>query len=111
MKIIRLKDLDDIREGHFLKQVLPEPKLQGGIGWKKPGEITHYHDGPDADNIHVHDDIEVFVILQGRGKMLVDGKEYPLTVGDICIIHPGEDHHLVADVDDPCMNLWLHGCE
>ena len=24
------------------------------------------------------------------------------------VIEPGEDHHLIADPDDPCINLWLH---
>ena len=58
---------------------------------------------------HIHDDDrEVFVILQGKAVMQIDGEEHPMVTGDIIVVEPGEDHHLVSDRDDPCVNLWLH---
>ena len=29
-------------------------------------------------------------------------------MGDIVLIEPGEEHHLLADEEDPIVNLWLH---
>ncbi|MCD4825362.1 MAG: cupin domain-containing protein [Phycisphaerae bacterium] len=54
------------------------------------------------------DDCEAFVILQGKAEMELNGKQYPLTTGDIFVVEPGEDHHLISDENDPCVNLWLH---
>ena len=109
MKQMRLKDLPDNREGHFLKGVIPGDYIcQGTMGYKKPGQRTHSFDGPGGKDYHVHDDCEAFIIVQGRAVMQCDGKEYPLTVGDVFIVEPGEDHHLVSDKNDPCINLWLH---
>jgi len=109
MRQMRLKDLPDVREGHFLKGVIPGKYLcQGTLGYKKPGQRTHSHDGPGGADRHVHDDCEVFIIVQGKAVMQLDGKEYPLTAGDVFIVEPGEDHHLISDADDPCINLWLH---
>jgi mannose-6-phosphate isomerase-like protein (cupin superfamily) len=110
MKKYRLTQLEDIREGHFLAGIIPGAYLcQGGIGFKPPGFRTHAHDGPGGSDRHVHEsDYEVFVILQGKAVMEIDGEPHPLTTGDICVVEPGEDHHLISDQHDPCVNLWLH---
>jgi mannose-6-phosphate isomerase-like protein (cupin superfamily) len=114
MKQLHLKDLPDNADGHFLKGLIPGQYLcQGGIVYKKPNQRTHDTGctcpACDGQGRHVHtDDREAFIILQGKAVMQCDGKEYPLTTGDIFIAEPGEDHHLVADNDEPCINLWLH---
>ncbi|MBD3419739.1 MAG: cupin domain-containing protein [Chitinivibrionales bacterium] len=110
MQLFRIHDLPDIREGHFLSGILDEAYLcNGGLGFKKRGHRTHTADGAGGSDRHVHDDDEVFVILQGKAKMEINGKALQLTTGDICVVEAGEDHHLVSDVVDPCVNLWLHG--
>lgn len=113
MKRYRLSELADIREGHFLRDVLPGAYLcMGGMGFKPGGLRTHSHDGPDNSDKHVHaDDREAFVILQGKARMEIDGEYHDLVTGDICVIEPGEDHHLISDDEDPCVNLWLHAGE
>lgn len=109
MKRFRLADLQDTSEGHFLKGIVPGEFLcKGGMGFKRPGERTHSHDGPGGADRHVHDDPEVFVILQGKGVMEIEGERHPFATGDIIVVEPGEDHHLHADARDPCVNLWLH---
>jgi mannose-6-phosphate isomerase-like protein (cupin superfamily) len=110
MKRYRLKDLQDATEGHFLQGILPGDYLcMGGLGFKKAGERTHSHDGPGGSDRHVHaDDLEAFVLLQGKAVMELDGEKIPMRVGDIFVVEPGEDHHLVSDPADPCVNLWLH---
>ena len=112
MRRYRLKDLADHTGGHILQDIVPGRYLTvGGLGFKRPGQRTHSHDGPGGSDIHTHGDCEIFVILQGKALMQVDGREHPLTTGDVMVIEPGEDHHLVADEQDPCINLWLHAGE
>lgn len=113
MKHYRLSDAADVREGHFLQGILPGKYLSmGGMGFKAPGVRTHDHDGPGGTDRHVHEnDCEAFVILQGKAVMEIDGERHPLVTGDICVVEPGEDHHLISDRNDPCINLWLHAGE
>lgn len=40
--------------------------------------------------------------------MGLDGEMHPMVTGDVFIVEPGEDHHLISDDVDPCINLWLH---
>jgi len=112
MKRFRLSDLTAAGGAHALAGLLPGRYLsKSGLSFKSPGQRTHTADGPDGSDRHVHDDCEAFVILQGRAVMEVDGRAYDLVAGDVVVIEPGEDHHLVADADDPCINLWLHAGE
>lgn len=105
---LRLNQLADAAEGHFLQGYLPGRFLcAGALSFKPPNYRTHSGEGDDR-HVHVHTDREAFVILQGKAVMEVDGTAYPLVTGDVLIIEPGEDHHLIADGDDPCINLWLH---
>ncbi len=109
MKLYRLRDLPDVHEGHFLSGIVPGSYLrEGGLGFKPPGFKTHSSDGPDGSDRHIHDDSEVFVILQGKAIMEIDGESVPLRTGDVLVVEPGEDHHLVSDMEYPCVNLWLH---
>ena len=109
MKRYRLTELPDVKEGHFLKGIVPgEFICRGTLGYKPPGSRTHDHDAPDGSDRHVHDECEVFILLQGRATMQIDGVGHPMTTGDVIVVEPGEDHHLVSDENDPCINLWLH---
>jgi len=109
MRKSSLSALADHREGHFLKDLMPgEFIYRGGLSFSKPGQRSHTNDGPDGRDYHVHEDCEAFVILQGKGEVEVDGTKYPITVGDIVSIEPGEDHHLIADEEDPLLTLYLH---
>jgi len=53
---------------------------------------------PDGEAYHYHDFHEYYVILQGRGTLLVEGRETPLTAGTVVMVEPGERHR-VARVD------------
>ena len=72
----------------------------GGIYVFKPGEIAH----PEA--IHVHNVDEVFIFVQGKGVIPIDGVEYPIETGDVVIVEAGEDHHTRSSVDDPLVSAW-----
>ena len=106
---LRLNQLSDVREGHFLKGLIPGKYLcEGILSYKPPGLRTHTDDGPGGRDWHVHEDHEVFIILQGKATMELDGEMHPMVTGDVFIVEPGEDHHLISDMEDPCINLWLH---
>ncbi len=53
------------------------------------------------------DHYEVFINVQGRGKLEIEGREYDFNVGDVFLIEPGESHHLTADEEFPVVNLWM----
>lgn len=113
MRKMRLGDLDGKDRLHFLEGVIPGRYLaQGGLSFKKPGFRTHPAGCAcqhcDGQGRHVHADYEVFIILQGKARMEVDGIAHPLATGDVIICEPGEDHHLISDENEPCVNLWLH---
>lgn len=109
MKRYRLSELPDVHEGHFLQGIVPGAFIyQGALGFKPPGFRTHVGEGEDGSDRHVHEDHEIFVIVQGKGVLEVNGESHPFTTGDVLVVEAGEDHHLVADRDDPCINLWLH---
>ncbi|HIE09528.1 MAG TPA: cupin domain-containing protein [Armatimonadetes bacterium] len=84
------------------RRFLEGPIEAGGILFKKPGQVSH------EGERHTHDRPEVFIALSGRAKLLVDGVEHPFEAGDIVVIEPGEEHHIVADEEDPIVNIWLH---
>lgn len=89
---------------HVLARLVPGAYISaGGLSFHTPGMRTHA-DEPR----HVHPDHEVFCILQGRGWIEIDGRREPVAAGDVLVIAPGEDHHLIGDPAHPIVNLWLH---
>ncbi len=108
MKILRLNQLPDIKEGHFLKDLVPGKFINaGGLTFPAPGNRAHTKEGPDGSDEHVHDIHEVFIILAGKATMELNGEMHPLCVGDVVIIEPGEDHHITSDTEDPSVHNWL----
>ncbi|PUA39570.1 cupin domain-containing protein [Paenibacillus elgii] len=109
MKRYCLSELQDAREGHILNQVLSGDYVSsGGLAFSKPGERSHTNDGPGGRDYHVHTDSEAFLIVQGHGTMEIDKTFHPVTVGDIIVVEPGEDHHLHSSIEDPIVTLWCH---
>ncbi len=100
MKIFRMKDLDWIPASHesppspsvWKKVLLQKADLAEGrvqmMNWcrMEPGK---------AFRAHYHEDMEeVFLILKGRAKILVNGKEAELAEGEAVIIPPREVHEM-----------------
>lgn len=114
MKRLRLSDLKSEGGGHVLRDVIPGEYLShGGLSFKNPGHRSHdvgcSCPSCDGKGCHVHpDDYEVFILLQGKARMEIDGTSHVMAAGDVIVCEPGEDHHLVADKDDPCVNITLH---
>lgn len=106
---LRLTDLKDHHEGQVLQDILPGAFISsGGLAFARPGERSHTNDGPGGRDYHVHGDRELFLILQGQGTMEINGVHHSVSVGDIVIVEPGEDHHLNSSPEDPIVTLWCH---
>lgn len=86
---------------HLLADVLGDANVAGGgVYIFKPGETAH----PEAR--HAHEVDEVFIVLQGRGVLPIDGVEHGLAAGDVVIVHAGEDHHTRSSVEHPLVTAW-----
>ncbi len=103
MKKLRIYDLKGPRSGHILAgHVSGKDVRVGGFHRFKPGEVAH------GTERHTHPVEEVFIVLQGKATLPVDGKTYELQAGDIAIVDPGEDHHMTGDEADPAVVVWFH---
>ena len=56
---------------------------------------THFHTGTD----HTHAYYEFYLFLEGDASMVISGKQYPLSKGDIIIIPPDVHHHILIHDD------------
>jgi mannose-6-phosphate isomerase-like protein (cupin superfamily) len=116
MRRLTIRELA-VGQGHILSGIIPGEYLnRGGLGFKSAGYRSHDIDctckACDGHGRHVHqDDHEVFIILQGKAKMEIDGLFHDLVAGDVIVCEPGEDHHLVSDAQDPCVNIYLHASD
>jgi quercetin dioxygenase-like cupin family protein len=73
---------------------------QGGFHPFQPGEVAH------PEPVHIHDVPEVFIVLQGKGILPIDGTDHPIQAGDVIVVEPGEDHHTRSSTDDPLVVAW-----
>jgi mannose-6-phosphate isomerase-like protein (cupin superfamily) len=72
--------------------------------YPEPGFRTH-----DEPGAHVHTTHEVFCIYQGSGTVEIDGAAADrFEAGDVIVIDPGEDHHIVSDGTVPLVFTWAH---
>jgi mannose-6-phosphate isomerase-like protein (cupin superfamily) len=103
VKRLRLTDLTDTTGPNFLADHIEGRRISGGgLAIRGPGDCPH------PERPHVHDGQEIFVALQGKARLEVDGEMHEFRMGDIVIIEPGEDHRYWADDEDPLVNLWFH---
>lgn len=100
MKKFTVADLRPV-DGRLIPEVLGDAKVKsGGVYVFKPGETAH----PEAR--HVHDVDEVFIFVQGKGVIPIDGVDYPIEAGDVVVVNKGEDHHTRSSVEDPLVSAW-----
>lgn len=55
--------------------------------------------------LHWHDYFEIEIIIDGRGKHLLNGKEYPLGVGSAYLLKPTDYHSIEADGEIEVWNV------
>jgi len=104
MKKIRLNQLKgDVGSTVFGDLVSGRKVVRGGVHVFKPGEVAH----ADQER-HVHEIEEIFIVLQGQGRLPVEGEVHDAKTGDVIIIEPGENHHMGSSEEDPLVIVWLH---
>ena len=101
--MLRLTDLTHGEDGPVLSAAVPGYHLErGGITRYEAGARSH-PEGP-----HVHTVPEVFLILQGSGVIEIDGAATAIRAGDVLVVEPGEDHHVVSQGGLPMLSAWMH---
>ncbi len=103
MHKLAIADLTGRDGGPVLSDAVPGFHIErGGITRYEAGARSH----PEGDHVHVVP--EVFLILQGTGVIEIDGAGTPFQAGDVLVVEPGEDHHLVSDGPLPLLSAWMH---
>lgn len=103
MRKYKLADLTGNGTGPvFAPVVAGHLVARGGVSSYEHGERTH------PEGFHTHDVPEVFCVLQGSGLVEIDGATTPFEAGDVLVVEPGEDHHLISLGEVPLVHAWLH---
>jgi AraC family transcriptional regulator, dual regulator of chb operon len=67
-----------------------------------PGDACHVAlstvSGTNFPQLHTHDFLEIFVIVQGMGTHFINGKRLPLKTGDLVFIRPQDGHNFGTPV-------------
>lgn len=62
------------------------------------------------ENLHIHDEYEIYLNISGKATFLVEGTLYPIKSGDIIITKPNEFHRcqFESDTFHKCYCVWLN---
>jgi quercetin dioxygenase-like cupin family protein len=93
------------------------PSVTGGVVLNSANGCTNgarmgisYYSDEKYQTCGVHDDQELFYVLDGTGFVLLGEKEYPITVGSVFVATPGTPHSIRRNEDSPPIKiLWFHG--
>ena len=50
---------------------------------------------PTGEIYHLHDFREYYLVLEGKGALLVEGSRVPLEAGSLIMVEPGEKHRVL----------------
>ncbi|MCI8359709.1 MAG: AraC family transcriptional regulator [Clostridiales bacterium] len=63
---------------------------------------------PDWFNTpHAHDFCEILYVADGKGEIVIDGRRYSLTTGDLIVVNPGLSHAERSDPQSPLHLIFL----
>lgn len=74
------KELGGTKKHSFVYVVIPQGK----------SSVAHYHKISE----------ETYYILKGKGRIVIDDKEFSLTPGQACLIDIGETHQIFNDENE-----------
>jgi len=80
---------------------------KGGAGFKFIHDNVLEPGATIGEHTHKNDE-EIYVILDGRGVMRIDGVDQDVAGGDVCITRAGHSHSLTNSPDTP-MHLLVVG--
>lgn len=73
--------------------------------------LTEYEtDDPSNEyfKLHIHDDYEIFLFLDGDSKYVIEENSYPLTPGDVIIIRKNQLHRIYYNNYTKCSRIVLN---
>jgi len=103
---------DDVRDplvkprGEIVYELIGAPSALVTASGHSLAEISIRPGGSSAGHRHVHSE-ETYYILQGKGRLVIDGKAHRLRPGVACLIKPGEHHRLFNESDEELVLLAI----
>jgi mannose-6-phosphate isomerase-like protein (cupin superfamily) len=92
----------------------------GGIGFTSKELITYENTGSKTMRLalielppgystkeHVHNCEEIFYIIEGRGVVIIEGKEYPIEAGDAVYIKENLRHKTINTGNTPLRYIFV----
>ena len=95
--------------GHETKIIWPlltrenadKSKEEGACLLSLANLTRHVVQGRITTDYHSHENKEqVYYFISGKGKMLIDDEEYPVTAGDSVHLPPRVKHQVINDTED-----------
>jgi mannose-6-phosphate isomerase-like protein (cupin superfamily) len=101
MRRYRLNELPDAGTGHIFRGIVSGPYIwqEAAVEFRRPGEVVPWG---------VHDDEEIYVILQGKARVRLENSVEHLSAGDVLVLEPGERHQFESDECEPCVQMYAH---
>lgn len=104
MKIVRKNETKEFKNGAqciAIEYPLGDKDINGAVG-KINGRY------PETGRAVNRKCKEMAYVISGSGKIVVEGKEYPFTTGDLLLIEPGERYFWEGkfDIFMPCTPAW-----
>ena len=59
-----------------------------------------------GDHPHPNND-ELYLVLEGHGTGVLDGRSFPIVTGDLYLLKAGQSHGMVNDSDEPLSFFML----
>lgn len=81
------------------KYLVNGPRLEVGLLVFRPGQKLGEHFHREVE--------ETFFFFEGRGKFIVNGREYDIIPGDIFKLDPGEKHDIINDTDTDIKAIFI----
>ncbi len=91
------------REDFGTDRAPPWCRIQGGVC--AMGSSTRLKDG-DVEP-HFHDAEEFWFVLEGKARVLTEGKEFVVEKGDVVCTHMGDEHSIPKIVEEPYRQVWI----
>jgi len=57
--------------------------------------------------LHFHDAEEFWFVLNGKAKVMTDGKEYIVEKGDVVCTHMSDEHAILEIIEPPYTQVWI----
>ena len=96
MPIIKREDFGTARAPEWAK-------VEGGI--TAMGCSTR--DKAGSVEPHFHDAEEFWFVLNGKAKVMTEGKEHIVEKGDIVCTHMGDEHAILEIIETPYTQVWI----